>query len=374
MDPNLISMYKELFEGKIQKKLILDEKDGVVFNPGAYKDDTGDYYIYARTSTHHINYTSWIRLYRSRDGLNFTKQNEFFIYPPYTLEEYIYGIEDDRCTRIENWWVHTHSTLLAKNTESPSRKEYIDYIGISLGKSSDKAVSVGIVDISHNKNSTLIGAQPWLIHRPMNWTQPPCVWYGDFQEGFEEAKKNYARIQHKGIPYERLVRITPPKNNKILLAPLEKWGVFKIGLGAQPVHIEKFRFLFTVHIRSIPYQYWITAGILKITEQNEIEIEKLLPCPICIPDTPLEIIGDVPKVCFICGATTNANKFEGWYGAADTRIMKFEIDFDYLVNTIETYGITQKEISEIIKEYVMANREYLKDNILVDKVWLEKMC
>lgn len=371
MDPELIGLYKKLFERKLQKKLILDEKDGVVFNPGVYRSEDGKYYLYARTSTHHVNYTSWIRLYESDDGINFKKTREFFMYPPYTIQEYIYGFEDDRCSKIGEWWVHTHSTLLANDTESPSRKNYSDYIGVSLGKRPDEALFVGIVDIPDDKNSALIGDAPWLIHRPLKWSLPPCIWYGDFNKGFTQATSLYPKAKAGELPYESLIRIKPPENNRILLAPLEKWGVFKIGLGAQPVYIGNSRYLFTIHVRSIPYQYWITAGILRA--DKELKLEKLLPFPICIPDTPWEIIGDVPKVCFICGATLADGTFEGWYGAADTRIMKFELDLDYLLSVIDEYGIGEEEREESIRRYVKQNEEKLTKNKLIDQNWLNEI-
>ncbi len=368
MDPKLVEMHRKLFGNKLQKKLILDERGGVVFNPGIYRSEDGKYYLYARTSTHHVNYTSWIRLYESEDGINFRKTKEFFLYPPYTIKEYIYGFEDDRCSKINEWWVHTHSTLLANDTESPSRKNFTDYIGVSLGKKADEAYFVGIVDIPDDKNSALVGDRPWLIHRPVTWGKPPCIWYGDFSEGFKQAQALYPKAKENELPYERLIRITPPKNNRILLAPLDEWGVYKIGLGAQPIYIGNSRYLFTVHVRSIPYQYWVTAGILKI--KDEPKIEKLLPIPLCIPDTPWEIIGDVPKVCFICGVTLADGKVEGWYGAADTRIMKFEIDLDYLLSVIEEYGITEERINENIEKYVKENRDKLINNELIDQEWL----
>nr|WP_240910923.1 hypothetical protein [Thermococcus sp. MV5] len=293
------------------------------------------------------------------------------MYPPYTIQEYLYGFEDDRCSKIGEWWVHTHSTLLARDTRTPSRKNYSDYIGISLGKQPDEAVFIGIVDIQDDKNSALIEGLPWLIHRPLNWSQPPAIWYGDFSKGFEQSQEFYHKVKDGGYPYESLIRIAPPENNRVLLAPLKEWGVFKIGLGAQPVYIGNSRYLFTIHVRSVPYQYWLTAGILRV--KKEPKLEKLLPFPLCLPETPWEIIGDVPKVCFICGATIVDGTFEGWYGAADTRVMKFEIDIDYLLSAIDKYGIEEGEIEESVRTYVKQNEERIRENKLVDQEWLTSL-
>ncbi|RLA94350.1 MAG: hypothetical protein DRG83_19820 [Deltaproteobacteria bacterium] len=367
MDLELVELYKKTFETTVKKHLVIDEGKEAVFNPGVYKGSK--YYVYARTSTHHVNYTSWIRLYESSDGLNFRLVKDFFMYPPYTVKEYIYGFEDDRCVNFKNLWVHTHSTLLAKNVEQPTRKEYVDFIGVSIGKKADEATFVGIVDIPGSKNSSLVGNIPWLIHRPLSWTDTPVIWYGKFSEGFQEALDNLNLIEKNGYPLEELIRLSPPKENRILLVPLKSWRAFKIGLGAPPISIGDNRYLFTFHVRSIPYQYWIGAGIL-VEDEEKLHLEKLLPFPICIPNTPWELIGDVPKVCFICGATISNGNFEGWYGAADTKVMKFEVKLDYLISVIEKFGIKEAELKSETEALVRKNLEKLRKNILVDRIWL----
>ncbi len=366
-----IKLSNKLFGRKLKKELILKTDGRAIFNTGAYRAENGEYYLFPRISTHHHNYPSWISLYRSNDGKNFNRAVEFFIHPPYTIEDYSYGCEDDRCSKIDDWFVHTHTLLLANEPDYPTRNNCTDYICLSLGKKADEAKIAGIIDIKRDKNACCIkiSEKIHLIHRAFEWSTPPCIWYGDFSESFA-GSINFCFTENE--VHISLPKIKPSSKNRILLSPLKSWGAFKIGLGAPPLKISDNTFLFTYHVRAFPYQYWWSAGIM-YEKNNQLKIKKLLPFPLCLPNSPWELIGDVPKVSFICGITKSGNTIEGWVGGADNWIIKTEIEFDYLNSVIEDYGMGEEEIDSTIKEYVRENKKKLMENNLIDKKWLKNM-
>ncbi|MFH1726200.1 MAG: hypothetical protein ABII00_16445 [Elusimicrobiota bacterium] len=298
-----IELSAGVFAGKVKKTVVLCESGQALFNPGAYRAADGHTYLFVRFSTHHGNYPGWIRLHASANGTAFFKEKEHFIWPGYTVNDYSVGCEDDRCSPMREWLVHTHSLLLARDTRSPNRARYDDYIGVALGRAPDEAVPAGIVAMRGNKNAACVeaGSRTFLFHRPLEWGDPPCIWCGDFSRGFEEAVRNAADGTGGSRVPGALPRLAPPVDNRIVLAPLPAWSVYKIGLGAQPLAVGS-RYLFTYHARSDPYQYWWSAGFLR-EKDGRLTLERLLPFPVCFPDTPWEMIGDVPKVSFLCGAT-----------------------------------------------------------------------
>ena len=369
-----VSLSYKLFKNKIKKSPILVKDGEALFNAGAYRAENGEYYLYTRTAIHHSNYTSWIRLYKSNDGMNFTKDNEFFIYPQYTIQDYSYGCEDDRCSKINEWFVHNYTYLLAKDPTNPSKNNFDHYIAVSLGQKADDAIFSGIIDMKANKDGACFQGEEklHLIHRPSFWAEPASIWYGDFTKGFEEAKKNYYDKLKKEKICQTLPKLSPPVNNRILLSPLQDWDVDRMGLGAQTLPYKGKKHLFTYHVCHNFYQYWWSVGTI-YEKDGELIIDKLLPIPLCIPDTPWELIGDVPKVSFICGITQNNNTIEAWYGASDTWIMKLEIDADYLDTVLEKYGIGESEIKENIQKYLKNNRNTIENNELLDKDWYSQL-
>jgi len=369
-----VSISYKLFKDNIKKTPILVEDGQALFNPGVYRTESGEYYLFVRTSTHHKNYPSWIRLYKSDDGQNFKKVKEFFIYPEYTIKDYSYGCEDDRCIKLDEWFVHNYTYLLSKDPTNPS-PQYLDhYIAISLSKEVEQALFIGFIDIKDNKDGTCFKGEEkiYLIHRPSTWSDPPCMWYGDFNEGFCDSKKIYFNKLKQNKLYDSAPKIKPPVDNKILLPPLENWEVNRIGLGSQIIPYKDNEYLFTYHVCHKFYQYWWSVGTL-YEKDGELLINKILPIPLCIPDTPWEMIGDVPKVSFICGLTQNNNTLEAWYGASDTWIMKLEIELDHINTALEKYGIGEDEVKKNIQNYVKKNKDTIGPNKLVDQNWYNQI-
>lgn len=374
-----IKQYNKLFKGKVKKELILKEDNGAIFNTGAYKDEDGTYYLYPRTVTHHKNYPSWIRLYKSDDGKDFKKEKEFFISPEYVVEDYSYGCEDDRCSKIDDWFAHTYTKLLANNPQNPIREDTEYYIGVSLGRKPDEAIFTGIIDIEEDKDAACIkpNDKTYLLHRPGGkWAPVTAIWYGDFDKGFDEAKELYYSNLNNPVIREKYQKLPPPSKNRVLF-PIpgspKKGG--RIGIGAPPMKDamnDKKDYLFTYHVMDVPYQYWWSVGLMN-EEDGQLKIKKVLPFPVCIPDTPEELIGDVPKVSFVGHLTEKDGMLEAWVGGADTYVLKATIEKDYLYSVIEDYGVDEPEVDREIEKYVKANKKLFRKNKLIDQEWLEKV-
>lgn len=369
-----IKQYQNVFGESIKKELIIKEDNRTVFNTGIHRDENGKYYLYARVPTHHTTYPSWIRLYVSDDGTSFKEKTDHFISPGYTIEEYSYGCEDDRCSKVDDWFAHTYSMLLANNVETPRRDDASVYIGVSLGRTPDEAVFAGIVNIKENKDAACIkpSDKMHLIHRPRNWTPISAVWSGDFDKGLAKAKDIYYSNSNAPETRKRIPRLEPPSKNRVLCPLIGSFGKdARIGLGAPPMK-DNGEYLFTYHVRDVPYQYWWSMGIMNEVD-GQLKIKKILPFPVCIPDTPWEMIGDVPKVSFIGGLTEKDRMLEAWIGAADNYILKATINKDYMYSVIDDHGIDETEIDKVIEKYVKDNEKAFRKNKLIDPDWINKI-
>ena len=367
----LVRLYEQHFAKELKKEMVIREQGEPIFNPGAYRNDEGKYFVYGRYSARHWTYPGWIRLYCSHDGSNFEKKSEHFLTAPYAISEHSFGCEDDRCTELSHWFAHTYTLLLPQCNREPNRKEYLDHVALALGKSPDDATFCGLVDIPKNKNAALIETKEhiYLLHRPMAWDTPASVYCGTFDKGFTEAVERFSQKDDGAL--ETFPRLTPPSGNRCLLAPMPDWSAYKIGLGAQPLQIGD-EWLFTYHVRTDPYVYWWSAGLLAIDE-NGPYLRKVLNFPLCMPDTPWEIVGDVPRVTFLCGVTRRDKVLEFWTGAADCTIMRVDINLDYLLSTIEKLGVGFKEVQNAIKSHVQRNEAVLRDHPLICQDWLSRV-
>lgn len=369
-----IKKYHDVFGESIKKELIIKKDTGAVFNTGIYKDKKDKYYLYARVPTHHKTYPSWIRLYVSDDGKSFKEKTDHFISPEYTTDEYSYGCEDDRCSKIGDWFAHTYTMLLASNAKTPRRYDTSGYIGVSLGRTPDEAVSAGIVDIEQDKDAACIrpSEKIHLIHRPGKWSKISAIWSGDFDKGFTKAEELYSSNSNAPETRKRIPRLEPPSKNRVLCPLIGRFGKdARIGLGAPPMK-DNDEYLFTYHVRDVPYQYWWSMGIMN-EEDGQLKIKKILPFPVCIPDSPWEMIGDVPKVSFVGGLTEKDGILEAWIGAADNYILKATIEKDCLYSAIDDYGIDETEIDNVIKKYVEDNKKAFEKNKLIDQEWIKKI-
>ncbi len=367
----LVKQYRQHFAKKLSKEVVIKEQGEPIFNPGAFRSSDGQYYVYGRYSARHWTYPGWIRLYESGDGKNFEKSCEHFLTPPYNVSEHSFGCEDDRCTKIDDTFVHSYTLLLPESNREPDRKKYLDHVAIALGKSPKEAKFAGLVDIPKNKNASLFKKddEVYLLHRPMAWDTPASVYCGTFTKGYKEAKERVKNEDDELLI--KFPRLTAPNDNKCILAPFPAWGAYKIGLGAQPLSLGE-EWLFTYHVRTDPYVYWWSAGLMTVTELGPV-IRKLLPFPLCMPDTPWELVGDVPRVTFLCGVTERGDTLEFWTGAADCTIMRVDVEKSYLIDKIEELGVDSSRIDEVVKEHVQKNKEILQNHELVCQDWLSRV-
>ncbi len=120
----------------------------------------------------YLSTMSHIRLARSRDGVNFTVEDEPFIFP--SRPEEMYGVEDARVTKIGNVYYITYTCV--------SR----DAWGTSLAVTRDfrTVERKGIIFHPENKDVSIfpekIGGRYCALHRPNNsGFGKPSIWYAE---------------------------------------------------------------------------------------------------------------------------------------------------------------------------------------------------
>lgn len=227
---------------------------------------------------------SHLRIARSRNGTDFTVDDEPFLFPA-TREER-FGCEDARLTRIEG-------------------RYYINYTAVSdLGITTALAVTddftrverLGIVFSPDNRDVCLfprrIAGSYWCLHRPAPLhLGTPEIWIARSPD-----------LIHWGAHAHLAGRRG------------DGWESAKIGGGAQMLETEK-GWLQVYHGVDARQHYSLGALLLDLDDPRIVRAR--LDRPLGAPETPCERDGFFSNVLFSCGALIRDETLWVYYGAAD---------------------------------------------------------
>jgi len=156
----------------------------------------------------------------------------------------------------------------------------------------------------NNKNAALfpekINGKYVLLHRPMD-KESVGIW----------------------IAYSD--NLTEWYGHREVMAPLRDggWESRKIGAGAPPIRTEK-GWLLIYHGVDEDEAYRLGAAIFCLDDPSKLLYR--YPEPILEPETYYELIGEVPRVVFACGACEVKDKYYVYYGGADKVVCVATID------------------------------------------------
>ncbi len=250
----------------------------------------------------YLSTMSHIRIARSKDGINFTVDENPFIYPTNPWEEY--GTEDARITKIDGKY-YINYTAISRDSWATALCTTEDFKSVN---------KIGIIFHPENKDVAIfpekINNKYIALHRPNN-------------SGFGKASIWYAEspdLIHWGL-HRCIAR---PRNNE--------WESQKIGGGAPPLKTEE-GWLIIYHGKGDNSKYSLFTMLLDLKEPWKVI--KRAKNPLIIPTEKYEIEGFFGNVVFSNGVVEKDGKVYIYYGASDESSCVAITDIDTLMESLD---------------------------------------
>ncbi|MFC0236560.1 BtaManbiosPhlase [Fictibacillus phosphorivorans] len=245
---------------------------------------------------------SYIRLARSKDGRNFTIDDEPFIYP--SNEQETFGIEDPRVTQIGDTYYIYYSAVSAAG------------VGEALvsTKNFQQVEHHGMIFCPENKDVLIfpekINGLYYALHRPVpKSTGSPEIWIAES-----------TNLLHWG-------------NHKHLIGLREDmWDNGRIGGGAVPIKTEH-GWLELYHGASKEDRYCMGAVLLDL--ENPSKVIARSETPILEPEADYEVDGFFGNVVFSCGVLVEGDVVKMYYGVADTSMACAELSLQEILESMK---------------------------------------
>lgn len=254
-----------------------------------------------------VNLTSLshLRMARSKDGVHFTVDEQPAIFP--NAEEESWGMEDPRITKIENIY-YINYTSVTKNgaaTSLISTKDFITY------------QRHGIIFAPENKDVTIFPEKIQGMYVAFNRPVPsgignPEMWIAKSPDlAHWGEQKHFCGLSD---------------------GDLEQWDNGRIGGGAVPFKTEK-GWVKIYHAADKNDRYCLGAFLLDLEDPSKV-IAKTKN-PILQPEMDYEKNGFFGNVVFTCGCLQEENTIILYYGAADDKICRVDIELSELWKEME---------------------------------------
>ncbi|MCA1010672.1 glycoside hydrolase family 130 protein [Halobacillus halophilus] len=275
------------------KLIELDRK-----NPAYDFSDPRTVRLRQKEETAFLTSLSYIRLARSKDGQNFTVDEQPFLYPEAELEAW--GIEDPRVTQIEDTYYIQYSAVSEKGVG----------VGLISTKDFNSYERHGLILHPENKDVAIfpeqINGKYYALHRPVpKGIGRPEIWIAESDN-----------LLHWG-------------NHKHLLGLREgSWDSGRIGGGAVPFKTDK-GWLEIYHAADTEDRYCLGAVLLDL--DNPAKVLAKTDKPILEPKADYEVNGFFDQVVFTCGVTLQDDRIRIYYGVADTSMALAEISLKELL-------------------------------------------
>ncbi len=325
---------------EIKRKLILEPKkeneweSQAVLNPTSFKDQQGVHLIYR--AVRYPNYSS-LGYALLVDG-TIARQNTPFMVPEYEWEKE--GVEDPRITKIDS----TYYMLYTAWDGQSARVAY------AQGKSIFSLEKKGIISpsIPLKKAIEIVSDERyrkvWSQYININ---PHCtVWDKDAALLPEKIDNKFVYI-HRLDPDIHIVKVENLNilqsdeyweeylkniNNYIIIKPKYKWEGEKIGLGPTPIKVDKYWLLIYHGVEGKDNNRVYSAGAM-LLDENLQEVSRL-SYPLFKPEYEWEKRGDVNNVVFPEGLILEGDNLVIFYGCADSRIGKAEVNLIQLMQEL----------------------------------------
>ena len=284
---------------------LLEDRDGVptlVVKQFNEPEEDYDPRVVTIDNKAYLTSISYLRLARSRDGIQFTIDEKPFLFPARMDESY--GIEDARITYLEGkYWI----TYTAVSEHGPS-------VGLAVTTDFVQVDRLGLILPPPNKDVSLFpekfNGKYLLMHRPMvSDLGQPSIWLAESGDGIHWGNH---RFLFGGRGREQVSQLKPDSTNTYA------WEGAKIGGGPEPILTEE-GWLVCYHGADPTHAYSLALALLDKDDPTIIldRSEK----PLLSPELPWEREGFFPNVVFSNGwIKWSDGRIWVYYGAADSGV------------------------------------------------------
>lgn len=244
---------------------------------------------------------SHLRIARSKDGRNFTVEEEPFIFPSNRHE--IYGIEDARVTKMDD---HYYIYFSAASNVGVGE-------AMVVTKDFQSFNHLGMIFAPENKDILIfpekINGKYYALHRPVPKSNAhPEIWIAESDN-----------LRYWG-------------NHRHLIGLRDgKWDSGRIGGGAVPIKTEK-GWLELYHGADKNDRYCMGALLLDLNDPSKVIARS--DQPILKPEASYEVGGFFGNVVFSCGALVEGDVLKMYYGVADTSMACCELSLGEVLNSL----------------------------------------
>lgn len=276
-------------------KVVVKEKDATRFDTSDSRTigpKSGDYDFDYLTSL------SYLRIARSNDGIHFNVDDNAFVYPHNEYE--IYGIEDARCTKIEDKYYLNYSAVSEKGicVELISTTDFISYH------------EEAIIFNPDNKDVVLfpekIRGRYYALNRPtVKSTGHNDVWISSSPDLHSFGDHHWLFTGSK-----------------------DGWDNGRVGAGLPPIKT-KDGWLEIYHAADKTNKYCMGAMLLDLDDPTKIIYRSKQP--ILQPEADYEKKGFFGDVVFGCGYTLTEDQITMYYGVSDTSMAACQFSLSELL-------------------------------------------
>lgn len=244
---------------------------------------------------------SYLRIARSKDGHQFSIDDQPFVYPSNELE--VFGIEDPRITKIDDTY-YIYFSAVSPVGVGESLVSTKDFIAVEHH---------GMIFAPENKDVLIfpekINGKYYALHRPV----PKSV--GEPEMWIAES----TNLLYWG-------------NHKYLLGLREgMWDSGRMGGGAVPIKTER-GWLELYHGATTDHRYCMGAVLLDLEDPSKVIARS--DKPILEPEADYEVDGFFGNVVFSCGAVVEGDVVKMYYGVADTSMACAELSLQEILNSL----------------------------------------
>jgi predicted GH43/DUF377 family glycosyl hydrolase len=253
------------------------------------------------------DYTSYMRVARSRDGINFQIDDKISV--PYMSTYDEFGMEDPRITQFGDTYYINYSAISRKgiNTILLSTKDFVTF------------ERHGIIFYTDDKDVAIfpekIGGKYYALHRPGHTLIGPSIWIASSPD-----------LIHWG-GHEHLVAPTPGS-----------WDENRVGANSHPMKTEK-GWLCLCHAAhksghpKSPSAYVLSLLLLDLEDPTKVIAYSREP--FMRAEKPYEFVGYLPNVIFQCGhIEEDDGRIIIYYGACDDKVCAAETTVDEMLSLL----------------------------------------
>jgi predicted GH43/DUF377 family glycosyl hydrolase len=250
----------------------------------------------------YLSTLSHIRLARSSDGINFTVDENPFLFPCDPSE--CFGVEDARVTKIDATYYITFTVISGDGWAT----------ALALTGDFKSVERKGIIFPPPNKDVCIfpekVNGRYCALHRPHNeGFGRPSIWYSDSPD-----------LLNWG-------------NHKCIVRPRDTmWEEQKVGGGAAPIKTDR-GWLEIYHGKGRDQLYSLFLVLLDLDDPSKVI--KRAEKPLLVPEEPYEKEGFFPNVVFSNGIIQKGNKILIYYGSCDETACLAESTVQELLDSLK---------------------------------------